>query len=562
MFKIKRYLSLTLLVIGVWAGAFLLTDFSVAQNYYMPTGNDLFGKLLRFVMPDSPVYWYAITEPNTYTIYFDWNWDTSWSMSGMSMVYDQKRNLLPNGFERDWYIFKWWSSSEWWEVEYLDQTGVINLTTEDWWEVVLYAQRSEAGVPYIIEYYQENVAWTWYDLVWTGIGYGNEGTGIVLTWNMYTWFTLQTWDEVSISSGWVVPYRYTRNTYNLTVMDRDDVLIVTWIKFEGDVEWVLPESLTWWTWNTFLWWNNIPEWWKMPAEDVVIRSMWSYGVHSITFDTEWWSEVEMITGNYGDLVIPPSNPTKEGYEFVRWEPELPNRMPYDDIVVKAVWREAEGNSWKWRSGRWWGWGRWSDEDIGGEGGHGAAEDGWDWIRDQEPRRWMVDLETFFAYMWAHDMWIIDTTWEESDPDGYVTRWAMAEMVVKFSEKVLGREIPERIPRECVWWDANREWKRVETKVYAEKACALWVMWIRMKNFMPNKILDRAEFGTILSRLLWWDKYDVVDATKTKLYYTRHLDALKEKKIMTEISNPEMKKELRKWAWLMLMRSRIEERLMK
>jgi hypothetical protein len=54
----------------------------------------------------------------------------------------------------------------------------------------------------------------------------------------------------------------------------------------------------------------------------------------------------------------------------------------------------------------------------------------------------------------------------------------------------------------------------------------------------------------------------VDATKTKLYYTRHLNALKEKKIMTEISNPEMKKELRKWAWLMLMRSRIEERLMK
>ena len=52
----------------------------------------------------------------------------------------------------------------------------------------------------------------------------------------------------------------------------------------------------------------------------------------------------MITGNYGDLVIPPTNPTKEGYEFVRWEPELPNRMPYDDIVVKAVWREAEGSS--------------------------------------------------------------------------------------------------------------------------------------------------------------------------------------------------------------------------
>lgn len=52
---------------------------------------------------------------------------------------------------------------------------------------------------------------------------------------------------------------------------------------------------------------------------------------------------------------------------------------------------------------------------------------------------------------------------------------------------------------------------------------------------------------------------MVDATKTKLYYTRHLNALSERKIMMQIDNPEEKKELRKWAWLMLMRSRIQER---
>ena len=51
----------------------------------------------------------------------------------------------------------------------------------------------------------------------------------------------------------------------------------------------------------------------------------------------------------------------------------------------------------------------------------------------------------------------------------------------------------------------------------------------------------------------------MDATKTKLYYTRHLNALKENKIMTDIENPEMRKELRKWAWLMLLRARVEER---
>ena len=50
----------------------------------------------------------------------------------------------------------------------------------------------------------------------------------------------------------------------------------------------------------------------------------------------------------------------------------------------------------------------------------------------------------------------------------------------------------------------------------------------------------------------------MDATKTNLYYVRHLQALKDRKIMTQIEDPESQFELRKWAWLMLMRARIEK----
>ena len=155
-------------------------------------------------------------------------------------------------------------------------------------------------------------------------------------------------------------------------------------------------------------------------------------------------------------------------------------------------------------------------------------------------------------MWAYDNWIIDSTRKTSDIDGYIPRWDMAEMIVKFTENVLWREIPE-VPSHCRWWDAKRDWKSAELKEYAEKACALWVMWIRVKKFMPNKLVDRAEFWTILSRILRWDTYDVVDATDTKPYYTRHLEALNREWIMTQIEDPESRNELRKWAWLMLMR---------
>ena len=50
--------------------------------------------------------------------------------------------------------------------------------------------------------------------------------------------------------------------------------------------------------------------------------------------------MDPITGNYGDSVLLPENPTREGYEFVGWEPTLPDTMPYDDIVVKAIWKEV------------------------------------------------------------------------------------------------------------------------------------------------------------------------------------------------------------------------------
>ena len=553
MLNFKRFLCWIVLVIGGIFGTLMFPDFSVAQDSW-PTQSELStkGKSFSFLMPNYSLYFYVLTEPNKYTIHFDAN-GGSWIMTGMSMIYDNTWVNLPlNEFTRDWYSFMWWSRRESGDVEYLNGAEVRNLTYVESGEVTLYAQWWWWVVPYIIEYYQEEVDGTWFVLIGSGIEYGPVWPYIITTGQEYTWFTLQTWAEVSIVSGWTVPYYYTRNPYDLTIVDRGNTSIITWIKYWADIP--LPADPEW-SWNTFDGWDNLPSDWKMPANNLVITSTWTYGAHTITFDTNWWTEIDPITKDYGEAIDKPENPTREWYEFVRWEPDIPDTMPYDDIVIKAIWKESSEGKWKWWSGRWgWWWGGWWSSDSPSWG-----EEHWTSETQNQPGRWMVDLDTFFAYMWAHDMWIIDTSWEDSDPDGYVTRWDMAQMVVKFTEKVLERDIPSTIPSQCAWWDLETERKSTETKLYAQKACALWVMWIRMRNFMPNKILDRAEFGTILSRLLWWDRYDVVDATKTKLYYTKHLNALSERKIMTQIENPEAKKELRKWAWLMLMRSRIQER---
>ena len=491
-------------------------------------------------MPSYTVYLYAITEPNTYTIYFDGNGSTSWSMDSMYMTYDVEKNLLANKFTKDWYTFGWWSSTATWTVEYLDQAEVKNLTADKLGEVTLYAQR-ETKVPYTAEYYLENVAWTWYDLVFLEVLYWTSNTQIPPTSETFTWFTLQTWEDITINPDWstIIPYYYTRNSYNLTIKDRDNILINTWIKYWADIPFPSDPE---WTWNTFSWWNNAPVDGKMPANDIEITSSWIYGVHTITFDTNWWTAIDPITKNYWEAIEVPGNPSREWYEFVWWNPELPTTMPYDDITVTAIWKEASKET-GW-SGRWRNWG--TSDDSQWDNQHWTTEDENPHVIDRS------ELEVMAAYMRAYRKWIIWTGRRESDPDGYVTRWDMAEMVVKFTENVLWRKIPST-PARCKRWDSEFEWKSVEAKTYAEKACALWVMWIRMENFMPSKYLDRAEFWTILSRLLRWDKYDVVNATRTNLYYTRHLAALNKAWIMKQIENPESRKELRKRAWLMLMR---------
>ena len=117
-----------------------------------------------------------------------------------------------------------------------------------------------------------------------------------------------------------------------------------------------------------------------------------------------------------------------------------------------------------------------------------------------------------------------------------------------------KELPKEIPEYCKWDDNASVWESQEIKEYAEKACALWVMWINTNIFDPNWEVTRAQFWTTLSRILWWDKYNVEDTSNIP-YYEKHLKALKDNKILGTTENPEKIIELRKWIWMMLRRTK-------
>lgn len=51
---------------------------------------------------------------------------------------------------------------------------------------------------------------------------------------------------------------------------------------------------------------------------------------------------------------------------------------------------------------------------------------------------------------------------------------------------------------------------------------------KKKNFEPNKAMTKAQFATLLSRLLWESTFNNADGTS---YWTEHIKALKNAEIL-------------------------------
>ncbi|MCX6824461.1 MAG: leucine-rich repeat domain-containing protein [candidate division SR1 bacterium] len=166
--------------------------------------------------------------------------------------------------------------------------------------------------------------------------------------------------------------------------------------------------------------------------------------------------------------------------------------------------------------------------------------------------------------------------------GTLIRSHMAKMISEFAIRVL--KIKPDTTKSCTFTDMKTQSK--EMQFYATLACQLGLMGyasdgVTMNiNFNPEQEVDRAQFGTILSRLLMgyasdgvtmninFNPEQEVDRAQfgtilsrllrgTKYaggnpYYSKHLTALKADGIMTKIDNPKQK-EMRGRVMLMMQR---------
>ena len=155
-----------------------------------------------------------------------------------------------------------------------------------------------------------------------------------------------------------------------------------------------------------------------------------------------------------------------------------------------------------------------------------------------------------AYLYAYSIGVTSMpSIQEANMTWLLIRSNMAKMMVNFAVRVLSR-LPDT-NKVCPFNDIANE--STELQGYMRLACQLGIMGIEadgtpMIGFDPNGTVTRAQFGTVLSRVLYGDQYN----TPGDLYYTNHLTALQLHGIITNI-DPTLQ-ELRGYVMIMLMRA--------
>ena len=157
-----------------------------------------------------------------------------------------------------------------------------------------------------------------------------------------------------------------------------------------------------------------------------------------------------------------------------------------------------------------------------------------------------DNEQTQAYKYLCEKWLIDwTPINDQDLLIRINRYEAAEILSKYAIEVMWKTLNEN--NECNFDDYKIEYSTYNKSV--ENACKLWIMWVWIKTFNWRWILTRAEFWTILSRMLRGDKYNM----PWDNWRTNHLNALKNSWIITN-TDPNII-ELKWWVYLMLYRNK-------
>ena len=398
----------------------------------------------------------------------------------------------------------------------------------------------------------------------------NDWNGIEFMWwysteNFIRWTKMKTWD---IIESWMnlyarrsgdneaVLYNYDANGWAFSSWE-SNILASYTISWEINTDAVeVPTKI----WYTFFWWyDELTGWNKIETEIAInnrfLYAHWLINQYTITFDIDGTQTI--ITWDYGIPIISPNVPTKNGYKFISWEPEIPTTMPAENLTIKAVWEKL------WSS---WVWVRWnsnipnktpkedntsievSEETAQNSNIQDSLTKDSIWQKNQISSIYPEEFQQAYEFAKGNGITTMPTI-QDADMNWNLTRIATAKMLSQYAINILWKKPANLVAPK---FNDVTEKQNADYDNWVILAYQLWIMWQNMPNndFRPNDEVTRAEFVTALSRMLYatsdWEY------KSTSEYYTNHMKKLKEEWVITK-DNPKMK-ELRGYVMIMLMRS--------
>ncbi len=74
----------------------------------------------------------------------------------------------------------------------------------------------------------------------------------------------------------------------------------------------------------------------MPANNVKVVAEWQVNEYTLTINVDG-VKTEVVY-EYGETVEAPTDPSKDGHTFTGWSPEVPSTMPAQNLTIKATWK--------------------------------------------------------------------------------------------------------------------------------------------------------------------------------------------------------------------------------
>ena len=439
------------------------------------------------------------------------------------------------------YTFSGWTYSG---VSYASGDSVNNLTGENW-----------ANVEFIAEWNKNSYTITYKANSWTG-------DDVVENVN---------YDETYTFTGWDI---FSKTGYTFTWWNTN-----SWATNPEYIGW---QSITW-----------------LIDSGLDLYAIWQANTYTLTFDANSWTvSPTSWTVTYGDNYWILPTPTRDWFDFNGWFTEVSTWSQISswdtvsitwDVTLYAHWTQKQSSgwssswggssSWGWSSswggwGWWWGWSSrssatsttwsnatWSTQNLEEVSLGGEVEvntgDNTKKSTQSYTTPTSTDIEKYgeeFAdtYVWARENNIIKAN-DIKDAKMYtpITRAELAKMMVVYMSWVLHKQ--PVLSWTVTYEDVNQE--RVwDLEEYIYLAYQYQIMGIHadgtpIKKFKPYELVTRAEFATVLSRVLFGNIYN----QSWTEYYEQHLKALFDLKILTK-PNPTIK-ELRWQIMLMLYRAR-------